>query len=82
MIQQEVINVKAVWDKEADVWVATSNDVPGLITESGTVEELISKLKILIPELLEANGIINHGEETEIPFNLLSERFETVCCKG
>jgi predicted RNase H-like HicB family nuclease len=44
--------VTAFWDPEAAVWVATSEDVPGLATEADTVEALIDKLKIMIPELL------------------------------
>ena len=30
------IRVEAFWDEEAHVWVASSNDVPGLITEETT----------------------------------------------
>ena len=49
--------IRAEWDDEAAVWVATSDDVPGLATEADTQEQLIAKLKTLIPELLAANGI-------------------------
>jgi len=65
--------IRAEWDDEAQVWVATSDDVPGLATEEKTLEGLIQKLKIMIPELLEANGT---GIEQEIPFELISRRFE------
>ncbi|MGH7844165.1 MAG: DUF1902 domain-containing protein [Candidatus Binatia bacterium] len=51
----EQITVKAVWDDEAKVWVAESDDVPGLITEAPSPDALSTKLAILIPELLEAN---------------------------
>jgi predicted RNase H-like HicB family nuclease len=47
--------ITATWDDEAQVWVADSLDVPGLATEAPTQEELIAKLKVMIPELLEAN---------------------------
>ena len=71
--------VKAFWDEKAEVWVAESEDVPGLITEATTMESLISKLKVLIPELLEANGVIFEINGTEqIPFHLLSERSEKI----
>jgi predicted RNase H-like HicB family nuclease len=50
--------VKATWDAEASVWVAESDDVPGLVTEAATMEELVVKLKVMIPELLEANGVL------------------------
>jgi predicted RNase H-like HicB family nuclease len=59
-----------MWDDEARVWVAESEDVPGLVTEADTIEQLVEKLKILIPELLDANGI---GGSKEVPFHLLSK---------
>ena len=65
--------VRAEWDHEALVWIATSDDVPGLSTESDTLENLVHKLKIVIPELLEANGM---DVPEEVPFELLSRRFE------
>ncbi len=48
-------HVRAEWDPEASVWVATSDDVPGLATEAETIEVLTDRLRIMIPELLEAN---------------------------
>ena len=49
--------VRATWDDEAKVWVAVSDDVPGLVAEAPSVEKLIKKLRVLIPEMLEANGV-------------------------
>jgi predicted RNase H-like HicB family nuclease len=51
-------HVRAEWDDEAEVWVASSDDVPGLATGADTLEALIDKLKIVIPELLEENGLL------------------------
>jgi len=51
------IEVTAFWDDEANVWVAESPDVPGLVTEAETMELLLGKLRILVPELLELSGI-------------------------
>ncbi len=65
--------VRVEWDDEACVWVATSDDVPGLATEQDTMEGLIKKLKNIIPELLDANGITISGE---VPFEILTRRFE------
>ncbi|WP_111929926.1 DUF1902 domain-containing protein [Paraburkholderia bryophila] len=59
--------VTAFRDVEAEVWVAESDDVPGLITEADTLELLIPKLKVLIPELLEANGL---EVPNDVPFTL------------
>ncbi|MBI4702242.1 MAG: DUF1902 domain-containing protein [Deltaproteobacteria bacterium] len=67
--------IRAEWDEEAAVWVATSDDVPGLATEADTMESLIAKLRALIPELLEANG---QGAAETVPFELLTRRFETI----
>ena len=36
--------VYALWDAEAGVWVATSEDVPGLATEADTIEQLIASV--------------------------------------
>lgn len=48
--------VQAFWDTEARVWVASSEDIPGLATEADTIEILTEKLKIMIPELLRLNA--------------------------
>ena len=62
--------VNAVWDDEAKVWVATSDDVPGLVTEADSPIALIEKLKVMIPELLDANG---YADGDEFPFTVRSE---------
>jgi len=69
---EKVFFVRAEWDAEASVWVATSDDVPGLATEADTVEDLSAKLTTMIPELLEANGLQNGNE---VPFELLARKF-------
>jgi hypothetical protein len=51
------IIVKAEWDAEALVWTATSDDVPGLVTESPSIEELRPKVLLLIEELIELNNL-------------------------
>ncbi len=66
-------NILATWDAEAKVWVATSEDVPGLATEAETVDRLIEKLNAIVPELLELNGIVRNRQE-EIPIELLTQK--------
>ena len=68
-------NVKAEWDAEAGVWVASSDDVPGLATGADTFEELVEKLKVVIPELLEENGLMAAGAD-DVSFAVLAERVE------
>lgn len=55
------LRITAFWDDEAKVYVAESEDVPGLVTEADTVSALVQKLKVLIPELLEENGYPERG---------------------
>ena len=64
--------VHAVWDDEAQVWVASSEDVPGLATEADDLNALVDKLKRMIPELLEANGV---PHAADVPFEVVGQRF-------
>lgn len=68
----KVLFVRAEWDDEAAVWVATSDDVPGLATEAETLEALSAKLEVMVPELLDANGC---QDGPEVPFELLARKF-------
>ena len=54
-----VYEIRAQWDSEAGVWVAESEDVPGLVAEAASPNVLIQKLRTLIPELLELNGVLS-----------------------
>lgn len=70
--------VYALWDAEAEVWVATSDDVPGLVTEAETIEALSDKLRIMIPELLRLNDVIAPDYVGPVVFQLTSQKQETV----
>ena len=76
------ITVNAEWDSEANVWVASSEDVPGLITEAETFEDLQRKLAVIIPELLEANGVLGDSKIKEIPINLVAHREQLISLRG
>ena len=54
-----VYEIRAQWDSEAGVWVAESQDVPGLVAEAGSPNALAQKLSALIPELLDLNGAVS-----------------------
>lgn len=72
-------HVEALWDAEPRVWVATSDDVPGLATEAETIENLAEKLRGLIPELLAANGLLPDTIEAgSISFEITGHREELV----
>jgi predicted RNase H-like HicB family nuclease len=48
--------VTAEWDDEAGVWVATSDDIPGLVTEAVTLDALLERVEAVAPELLVDNA--------------------------
>lgn len=54
-IYGNIPGINFLWDNEASVWVATSEDVPGLVLESDSLETLKEKIKAAIPELLASN---------------------------
>ena len=43
------------WDEEADVWIAQSDDIPGLVLEGGSLDALIERVRFAAPELIELN---------------------------
>ena len=44
------------WDSEAEVWIATSPDVTGLVLEGDSLDALMKRVEKAIPELLELNS--------------------------
>ena len=73
MTQISII-VRATWDDEAKVWVATSTDVEGLATEAETLELLGPKVLRMIGELLELNGSPTSADFAEIPVAIMAEQ--------
>ncbi len=57
-----VINIDFFWDDEAEMYVATSDDVPGLVTEAKTFEALKERIFAVVPELLRDNAHLIEGE--------------------
>jgi len=54
MINEYLINM--TWDSDAAVWTATSENVPGLVLESGSFDALVERVRFAVPELLALNG--------------------------
>jgi hypothetical protein len=66
-----MLEIHAQWDDEARVWVATSEDVPGLVTEAPSMNALVDRLKVIIPDLMELNcGMTGQP----FPFHITGER--------
>ena len=66
----DMIIVKAEWDTEAEVWTATSSDVPGLVAESPTIEKLRPKLLAMIEDLIE-EGVVS-GSSGEVHVHIIA----------
>ena len=75
-MKHATIIVRADWDDEAAVWVATSSDIDGLATEAPTLEELRTKVLFMIEELLELNG--GHSDLAEIPVHIMAQQIARV----
>lgn len=52
-----LIVVRATWDDQAEVWTAESSDLPGLVTEASSLNDLDAKLPDLIRDLLEGSDV-------------------------
>ena len=70
--------VKILWDNEADIWVAKSDDLPGLALESGSCDALIEKVKYIVPELMDMNDM----KADFCDLNFVADRLERVLISG
>ena len=66
--------IKLKWDPDAAVWIAESDDVPGLVLESGSFDALIERVRFTVPELLELNGTA----PAPVQLRMVSERCERI----
>lgn len=60
------IVVHADWDPEASVWVATTSDLRGLVTEAESIEALRAKLPGMILDLLEESETVDRPASIEL----------------
>ncbi|EKS42037.1 hypothetical protein HMPREF9695_01129 [Afipia broomeae ATCC 49717] len=64
-----LIVVRATWDSDAEVWTAESTDLPGLVTEASSLDELDAKLPDLIRDLLDVNEA---GDGFDVPVEVIA----------
>jgi hypothetical protein len=64
-MQRDII-IQARWDDEASVWLATSEDIPGLVVEADTWPAMINEVQLVLPELLELSG--QRGDKLSLTF--------------
>ena len=70
--------INFLWDDEAAVWVATSQDVPGLVLESGSFDALLERVRYTVPELIELNG----KKPTNLKLTYITEQEDQVPVYG
>lgn len=68
------IIVKAELDADAAVWVASSDDVPGLVAKSPSLEKLRPKVLVMISDLIELNRM--SIQLTEIPVHIVAHSLD------
>ena len=67
--------VRVIWDSESDRWYTKTDDVPGMALDSGSFDALLEKVRMIAPDMLEANL----GYVGPIRFSFTAERNETIC---
>lgn len=67
-----VIVLDIIHDREAGVLVAVSKDVPGLVVEAASLDEVVREARDLIPELIGARCV-------DIPHTRLSLNEPLTC---
>lgn len=70
--------INFTWDDESNVWIATSNDIPGLVLESGSFDALLERTRFAVPELLELDATASQP----VSLTFRSERHERMVVNG
>lgn len=66
--------INLTWDSEADVWIAQSDDIPGLVLESGSFDALLERVRYTVPDLIELNKI----NQSHTTLTFVSKRQERI----
>jgi hypothetical protein len=68
------IRVDAEYDSEAHVWVADSDDVPGLVVEHADLDTLSDMVAELVPMLLTENGMLSGADDArDLPIEIVAQ---------
>lgn len=57
-----LIKIQVFYDDEAEVYIATSPMVKGLIIEADSLDEIRKEVELTLPELLELNNNLTKSE--------------------
>lgn len=61
--------VRAHWDPEAKVWWAESDEVPGLVAEAATLDQLTAEIMAAIADVFH----LNEPGTAELPVRLVAD---------
>lgn len=64
-----MVTINVEWNTESSAWLATSEDVRGLVAEAKTYDELIEIVKDLLPDLVGTPATGGH----DISYQLVSQ---------
>lgn len=73
------------YDNEAQVWIATSNDIKGLILEGGSLDALQERVRYAIGELVTLNKKVpslDKQKDAYLDIHFASFRREKVAING
>jgi hypothetical protein len=68
-------SVELYWDEESSTWVATSDDIPGLILGSDSVDALMERVRLAAPEIMDLNNI----DRKKCTLHFHFDRYAEVC---
>lgn len=63
---RRTFKIEAEWDDEAEVWMVIGKNVPGLAIEGVTKDEVVEKLRLIVPALIEVG--VDPEDTLEITF--------------
>jgi hypothetical protein len=69
-LMARIVHIQAQWDDEASVWWAQSTGPEGIVTEAATVEALRERLRLIVPDFLEASGQSAEEIRIELAFTV------------
>ena len=70
--------IMLTWDVEAEVWIATCDDVPGLVLEDESFDALLRETQLAVPTLL----TLDNGPRENIILDFITHRQERLAYSG
>ena len=61
-MKEPAYTINCFYDDEAGEWVAVSEDIPGLVLEAVSYDDLAARIRKALPELFALNNVYSGGE--------------------